>query len=150
MSDNKENKTVYINNLSYKRDEKSLKKIFSEYGTVLEVKILVDNVTNQSKGMAFVEMSSVEAAQKAIEGLHGQVLDGRTVKVRYATPLKGKPKKFYLSPSKEEIEAKRAVKTAPSAPKPVKKVLKKTPQQTRKVKKKSGLEKMFENVKKKS
>lgn len=150
MSDNKENKTVYINNLSYKRDEKSLKKIFSEFGIVLEVKVLIDHLTNQSKGMAFVEMGSVQAAQKAIEGLHGQVIDGRTVKVRFATPLKGEAKKFYRAPTVEEMKTKKT-QVAPKVSKPVvKKVLKKSPQQTRKVKKKSDLEKMLENVKKKS
>ncbi len=136
----KDDKTVYINNLSYRRDEKDIKELFMKFGKVVNVKLIVDHVTNKSKGMAFVEMDSELSAEKAIAGLHGKEIDGRTVKVTHATPMKNPEKKFY--PGKEKQEGIKAPKKAPAP----KRELKKTTEQTRKVKKMSGLEKMLENV----
>lgn len=83
---NKPSNTVYISNLSYKRDRNGLKTLFSRYGIIKHIKIIVEPQTNQSRGMAFVEMGSVKEATSAIEGLDGEVIDGRTVKANYAIP----------------------------------------------------------------
>jgi RNA recognition motif-containing protein len=85
---NSKNATVYISNLSYTRDRNGLKSMFLKYGKIKNIKIIVEPSTNQSRGMAFVEMSSAAEAKKAIEGLDQQNFDGRTVKAKYATPLK--------------------------------------------------------------
>lgn len=97
------NPTVYISNLSYERDRTGLKVLFKRYGTVKFVKIIVDPKTNESKGMAFVEMSSTEEATRAIEGLDGQVIDGRTVKANFGKPQdeKAVAKKFFPAPDKK-------------------------------------------------
>lgn len=87
------NNTVYISNLSYNRDRNGLKSIFSKFGKIKNIKIVVEPRTNQSRGMAFVEMSSAQEAKQAIESLDQQIIDGRTVKVKYATPLKTAPLK---------------------------------------------------------
>ena len=83
---NKPSDTVYISNLSYKRDRTGLKNLFTRYGKILKIKIIVEPKTEQSRGMAFVQMSSVKEAEAAIKGLHGQVIDGRTIKANYAIP----------------------------------------------------------------
>ncbi len=80
--------TVYISNLSYNRDRNGLKSLFSRYGTIKNIKIIMEPTTQQSRGMAFVEMSSVAEAKKAIEGLNQAMIDGRTVKANFAIPLK--------------------------------------------------------------
>ncbi len=80
--------TVYISNLSYERDRYGLISLFKRYGQIKNIKIIVEPTTNQSRGMAFVEMSQAIEAKNAIEGLNQQIIDGRTVKARYATPLK--------------------------------------------------------------
>jgi RNA recognition motif-containing protein len=90
---NKPSATVYISNLSYDRDRNGLKSLFSKYGTIKNIKIIVEPKTNQSRGMAFVEMSSVKEATAAIEGLHGKIIDGRTVKANFATPMKEETKR---------------------------------------------------------
>ncbi|MGE3611304.1 MAG: RNA recognition motif domain-containing protein [Bacteriovoracaceae bacterium] len=82
------NSTVYISNLSYKKDRTGLKMIFSKFGPIKHIKIVVEPKTNQSRGMAFVEMGSSADAKKAIEALNGQIIDGRTVKANWAIPLK--------------------------------------------------------------
>ena len=87
MNDETKN-TVYISNLSYKRDRNGLKSLFMKYGQIKNIKIIVEPTSNQSRGMAFVEMGSAFEAKNAIEGLNLIQLDGRTIKARYATPLK--------------------------------------------------------------
>jgi RNA recognition motif-containing protein len=96
----KPNATVYISNLSYERDREGLKILFKRYGSIKFIKIIVDPKTNVSKGMAFVEMSSTEEATKAIDGLDGQVIDGRTVKANYGKPQTedSANKKFFPAP----------------------------------------------------
>lgn len=84
----KPSNTVYISNLSYERDRNGLKSMFAPFGQIINIKIVVEPSTNQSRGMAFVEMASVAQATAAIEGLDAKVFDGRTVKAKYATPLK--------------------------------------------------------------
>lgn len=82
------NKTVYISNLSYRRDRNGLKSMFNKFGTISNIKIIVEPKSNQSRGMAFVEMSNELEAKNAIAGLDGVMVDGRTVKAKWATPLK--------------------------------------------------------------
>ena len=86
--------TVYISNLSYKRDRNGVKSLFQSFGQILNIKIVVEPTTNQSRGMAFVEMSSLAEAQEAIKGLNGRSIDGRTVKLKPATPMKSSSTPF--------------------------------------------------------
>ena len=82
------NPTVYISNLSYERDRNGLKSMFSLYGEIKNIKIVVEPSTNQSRGMAFIEMGNVEQAKKAIANLDQKIFDGRTIKLKFATPLR--------------------------------------------------------------
>jgi RNA recognition motif-containing protein len=82
------NPTVYISNLSYDRDRNALKSMFSQFGDIKNIKIVVEPSTNQSRGMAFVEMADLDQAKKAIANLDQKIFDGRTVKVKFATPLR--------------------------------------------------------------
>lgn len=79
-------RTVYISNLSYKRDRNGLRSLFAYYGDVRNIKIIVEPTSNQSRGMAFVEMKTVAQAKQAIEGLNQRMIDGRTAKATWATP----------------------------------------------------------------
>jgi RNA recognition motif-containing protein len=82
------NPTVYLSNLSYKRDRNGLIRLMAGYGKVKHIHIVMEPTTQQSRGMAFIEMSSVEEAKKAIEGLNGRQVDGRLLKANYATTTK--------------------------------------------------------------
>ena len=84
------NNTVYLSNLSYDRDKSGVRSLVSKYGTVKNIKIVVEPKTDVSKGMAFVEMGSPAEAKKVIEALNGKIIDGRTLKAKPATPLKSK------------------------------------------------------------
>lgn len=101
------NNTVYLSNLSYDRDKNGVRSLVSKYGTVKNIKIVVEPKTDVSKGMAFVEMGSPAEAKKVIEGLNGKIIDGRTLKAKPATPLKSKAEPVLKE--KKEPKAKKAI-----------------------------------------
>lgn len=81
-------KKLYIGSLSYDTTEESLKEYFSGAGTVVSATVITHQDSGRSKGFGFVEMSSEEEAQKAIEMFNGQDLDGRRIVVDEARPMK--------------------------------------------------------------
>ena len=85
------NNKLYIGGISYSSTEDSLKEHFSQAGTVVSAQIIVDRMTGRSKGFGFVEMSSEEEAQAAIDSLDGKELDGRALKVSIARPKEDRP-----------------------------------------------------------
>jgi RNA recognition motif-containing protein len=111
---NTKNSTVYISNLSYERDRNGLKSMFSKFGIIKNIKIVVEPTTNQSRGMAFVEMATTVEAKNAIDALNLKVFDGRTVKARWATPQKPEnvDKKFYPAKVADKTDKKPAKKVA--------------------------------------
>ena len=80
-------KKLYVGGLSYNTTDATLKDTFSAAGTVESATIIIDKMTNRSKGFGFVEMSSDEEAQKAIEMFNGKDIDGRNVTVNEARPM---------------------------------------------------------------
>jgi RNA recognition motif-containing protein len=77
-------KKIYVGNLSFNTTESSLRSLFQSYGTVESAKVITDRDTGNSKGFAFVEMSSDNEAQAAISATNGIDLDGRQIKVNEA------------------------------------------------------------------
>ena len=77
---------LYVGNLPYSATDASLREAFSASGTVDSVNLITDRDTGQSKGFAFVEMSTDAEAQRATEALNGTTLDGRQIKVSEAKP----------------------------------------------------------------
>lgn len=84
----KDTRMVYLSNLSYRRDRIGIKMLFKAIGEVQNVKIITDNDTDQSKGMAFVEMATPAQAAEAIHKLNGLSVDGRILKAAPAIPQK--------------------------------------------------------------
>lgn len=87
-------KKLYVGGLSYDTSEAGLKETFSQAGTVESVAIIIDRMSGKSKGFGFVEMSSEEEAQKAIEMLNGKEIDGRKIIVNEARPQERRPGGF--------------------------------------------------------
>ena len=79
-------KKLYVGNLSYKVSSSDLELLLSQFGTVSSAEVISDRETGRSKGFGFVEMSSDEEAQKAIEALSGKEHDGRPLTVNEARP----------------------------------------------------------------
>lgn len=77
---------LYIGNLSFGITSDDLMDFFAEAGTVESANIVEDRETGRSRGFGFVEMSSDEEAQNAIEQLNGQEFEGRNIVVNEARP----------------------------------------------------------------
>ncbi|PKO20449.1 MAG: RNA-binding protein [Chloroflexi bacterium HGW-Chloroflexi-1] len=80
------NKRLYVGNLSYSTTEDELHKLFSEVGPVASVSLVIDRATGQSKGFAFVEMETTEAAETAVQRLNDHEVDQRNLTVSEARP----------------------------------------------------------------
>jgi RNA recognition motif-containing protein len=81
-------KKLFVGNLPYNTNEEALKELFSEAGTVESASIITDRNSGRSKGFGFVEMSSEEEAEKAIEMFNGKDFEGRGLTVNEARPRK--------------------------------------------------------------
>ncbi len=77
---------LYVGNLSFNTSESELKNLFSSAGTVSEAALVTDRETGNSRGFAFVTMSSDAEAQAAISQFSGKDLDGRSLTVNEARP----------------------------------------------------------------
>lgn len=77
---------LYVGNLSYKLSESQLTDLFSQFGEVKSAKIIKDQATGQSKGFGFVEMSSGDGGQQAMQALNGKEVEGRKIIVNEARP----------------------------------------------------------------
>ncbi|MDX2087922.1 MAG: RNA-binding protein [Kofleriaceae bacterium] len=75
---------LYVGNLSFHATEDLIQKKFETSGEVKAVNLMLDRMTGQSRGFCFVEMASADAAQKAIQDLNGQDLEGRALRVDIA------------------------------------------------------------------
>lgn len=76
---------LFIGNLDPEVDEKLLYDTFSAFGVILQTpKIMRDPETGNSKGFAFINYASFEAADAALEAMNGQYLCNRSISVSYA------------------------------------------------------------------
>ncbi len=86
-------KKLYVGNLPYTYNDESLAALFAEYGEVISAVIIMDRASGRSKGFGFVEMED-EEAQKAMEALEGQEIDGRNVRVNEARPKRENDRRY--------------------------------------------------------
>ncbi len=84
---------LYVGNLSFNTTETSLQDAFEQFGTVTDSVIMMDRMTNRSRGFGFVTMSSAAEGNAAINGLHGKDLDGRNLTVNEAKPREDRPQR---------------------------------------------------------
>ena len=75
---------IFVGGLSWGTDSDGLREACAEYGEVKEARVITDRDTGRSRGFGFVTFDSAEEATKAIEGLNGSELDGRTLRVNIA------------------------------------------------------------------
>jgi RNA recognition motif-containing protein len=84
-------KKLYVGNLPYNTSEDDLRDLFSPIGEISDLALITDRYTGQSKGFAFVEMPSDEAAADAITRLNGYTLGSRQIVVNEARPREERP-----------------------------------------------------------
>ncbi|HYK19315.1 MAG TPA: RNA-binding protein [Pyrinomonadaceae bacterium] len=77
---------LYVGNLSFQTSREDLQELFSQAGTVESVNVIEDRDTGRSRGFAFIEMSSSEEGNAAIQQFNGHDVGGRTLNVNEAKP----------------------------------------------------------------
>ena len=84
---------LYVGNLSFETTETVLQDAFERFGTVTDTVIMIDRTTNRSRGFGFVTMGTSSEGNAAINGLHGNDLDGRNLTVNEAKPREDRPQR---------------------------------------------------------
>jgi cold-inducible RNA-binding protein len=77
---------IYVGNLSFSTYDEDLRELFAEFGDVTSAKVVMDRETDRSRGFGFVEMSSDDEGNAAIEALDGAEVGGRNLRVNEAKP----------------------------------------------------------------
>lgn len=80
---------LFVGGLAFNTTEEGLHEFFAQAGEVTSAAIVTDRDTGHSRGFGFVEMTSIENAQRAVADLNGRELDGRSLKVELAKPKIG-------------------------------------------------------------
>ncbi|WFN35598.1 RNA-binding protein [Methanogenium sp. S4BF] len=75
-----ESSKLYVGNLTYSVTEAQLRELFEDFGDVKDVRVI------ERKGFGFVEMGTVEEAEKAMEALNETEFTGRTLRIDEARP----------------------------------------------------------------
>ena len=83
---------LYVGGLAYSVTDSELNNLFTTYGTVETANVVKDRETDNSRGFGFVEMSTQEEAEKAIQGLNGTDHEGRSLTVNVAKPRADRPR----------------------------------------------------------
>ncbi|XP_013626705.1 PREDICTED: uncharacterized RNA-binding protein C25G10.01 [Brassica oleracea var. oleracea] len=78
--------SIFVKGLADSVTEGRLKKVFSQFGQVSHVKIIVNERTRQSLGYGYVWFNKKEDAQLAVEAMNGKFFDGRFILVKFGQP----------------------------------------------------------------
>lgn len=79
---------LYVGGISYSTQESALEEYFAQAGTVTSAVIIMDKMSGRSKGFGFVEMSTEEEAQKAVDMFNDKEFEERRLTVNEARPKK--------------------------------------------------------------
>ena len=77
---------IFVGNLPYNTDDNELRTMFEPFGEVLNVEVIRDRLSGESRGFGFVEMPVKNEAVAAIRALSEKEVDGRALQVNEARP----------------------------------------------------------------
>nr|XP_011469315.1 PREDICTED: splicing factor U2af large subunit A isoform X2 [Fragaria vesca subsp. vesca] len=77
-------KKLFVTGLSFYTSEKTLREAFQGFGQLVEVKIIMDKISKRSKGYAFIEYTTEEAAAAALNEMNGKIINGWMIVVDVA------------------------------------------------------------------
>nr|POF18430.1 multiple organellar rna editing factor 5, mitochondrial [Quercus suber] len=77
-------KKLFVTWLSFYTSEKTLRAAFEGFGELVEVKIIMDTISKRSKGYAFIEYTTEEAASAALKEMNGKIINGWMIVVDVA------------------------------------------------------------------
>ncbi|KAM7532282.1 hypothetical protein LguiB_035692 [Lonicera macranthoides] len=77
-------KKLFVTGLSFYTSEKTLRAAFEGFGELVEVRIIMDKISKRSKGYAFIEYTTEEAASAALTEMNGKIINGWMIVVDVA------------------------------------------------------------------
>jgi cold-inducible RNA-binding protein len=77
---------IFASNFALDISEKTVRGLFVQFGGIERIKIMTDRKTAQPTGVVFVEMTNDAEAERAIAGMNGRDVSGRTLTVNAARP----------------------------------------------------------------
>ncbi|XP_073134653.1 glycine-rich RNA-binding protein 4, mitochondrial-like isoform X2 [Henckelia pumila] len=83
---------VFVKGLAQSTSEGGLKMVFSHFGEVSRVKVILDKQTKKSLGFAYVWFMNEEFAETAVEEMNGKFFEGKFIYVTIAKPGSCKPR----------------------------------------------------------
>lgn len=75
---------LFVGGLSWSTTDDGLRSAFQRFGDVTDAKVIQDRETGRSRGFGFVTFADRSAAESAVQGMNGQILDGRAIRVNEA------------------------------------------------------------------
>ena len=75
---------ILVRNLNRNVTEAQIQTLFESYGEVESCTLILDKVTNKSKGFSFVSMTKPREAKTAIKELNGKEVSGQKIRVKKA------------------------------------------------------------------
>ena len=82
---------LFVRNLPYQITTHDLQELFAPAGSVTSVNLMMDKYSGRSRGFAFVEMSTLDEASKAVELCDTKEFHGRALTVNLARPREDRP-----------------------------------------------------------
>jgi RNA recognition motif-containing protein len=79
-----ESNKVFVGGLNYATTEDELKNEFERFGSIINVRVVRNHETGQSRGFAFITFASEESAAAAAAAMDAQQLGGRMIGVKIA------------------------------------------------------------------
>ena len=92
-------KKLYVGNLPFTCADAELAQVFEQFGQVISARVITDRETGRSKGFGFVEMSTQEETDKAIEKLNAKVIDGKKIRVKWSNQEKKQAEAIASAPA---------------------------------------------------
>src|SRR5262245_31493182 len=83
---------LYVGNLAYSTTDAGLRDFFATAGDVKSAEVVIERNSGRSKGFGFVEMTTEEGAQNAMNTLNGKLLDQRPIRIDFAKPKEERPR----------------------------------------------------------
>ncbi|XP_069073075.1 cold-inducible RNA-binding protein-like [Pleurodeles waltl] len=80
---------LFVGGLSFDTNEQSLETAFGKFGPVCDAVVVKDRETGRSRGFGFVTFRNTDDAKDALQGMNGENLDGRQIRVDLAGKSSG-------------------------------------------------------------
>jgi RNA-binding protein 39 len=78
----RDERTIFVTHLPQRFTDQNLYDFFAKAGRIYSAKIVTDKITLKSKGIAYIEFTTVQAAQNALKTMNGQLIDGYPITVQ--------------------------------------------------------------------